>query len=163
MTCQPPELTERDIKKIVKILQLSTSEVETEAMAALRMSQRILKKHGSNFEMLFEKIRADAKGDIQQQVSRLQQLVKQQSSELSNLRNKPNAGPVNLTEEQIFSPPRKVTGTIYHLKNFLLNRLSLLKHERAILEKIETIPPKSREEYLVLICARRHKITFQPV
>ncbi|MEH6404594.1 MAG: hypothetical protein V7750_14540 [Sneathiella sp.] len=160
MTKQELCFTEREITKIVKILEMTRSEIDAEALAAVRMSQHILKKHNSNYEILFNTIRNDTQ-NFEAEVKNLRNVVQDQSNELEILRKKASQVQSQLSKSDIFHSSNVVKGSIYHLKNFLLNRLSLQIYERKLLENISKITPKSKEEYLVLICARRHKISFQ--
>lgn len=161
MRDQEAKFSEKEVARIIKILELSTSSVDAEALAAIRTAQRILKKNDSNYEMLIEAIKDRTRENIENEILKLQDLVHKQSGEIKQLRKKTANPASSLTKESIFSAPKSVQGSIYHLKNFLLNRLTLQNYERKILEDISNITPKSREEYLVLICARRHKITFK--
>lgn len=160
MTFQHLELDQRDVERIVKILELSTSDVDGEALAAIRKSRQILRKYGCNYEALIEAVRVGARRDVEIRVSHLQAMLEEQSCELTMLRKQTEKPKSQLTEETIFTGSLIVTGSIFKLRTFLLNRLPLQKHERAILENISNIVPKSKEEYLILICARRHKVSF---
>jgi len=160
MTKQELCFTEREITKIVKILEMTRSEIDAEALVAVRMSQHILKKHNSNYEIFFNTIRNDTR-NFETEVKNLRNVVQDQFNELEILRKKASQVQSQLSKSDIFHHSNTVKGSIYHLKDFLLNRLSLQRYERKLLENISKITPNSKEQYLVLICARRHKISFQ--
>jgi len=160
MTFQHLELDQRDIERIIKILELSTSDIDGEALAAIRKSRQILQKLGCNYETLIEAVRTSARRDVEKKVSHLQAALREQSLELKMLKKQTENPKFGLTKETIFTEPMTVRGSIHKLKSFLLTRLNLQKYERELLENISNIAPKSKEEYLILICARRHKILF---
>lgn len=160
MTCQHFDLDQHNIERIIKILELSTSDVDAEALMAIRKSRQILRKYGSNYDMLIETVRTNARLDVEMRIQHLQSVLREQNSELTMLRKQKEKPKTPLTEETIFTGSRAVTGSIYKLRSFLLNQLPLQKHEREILENISNIVSKSKEEYLVLVCARRHKVSF---
>ncbi len=148
-------MEDRDLDKLVKLLELSTSDVDAEALAAIRMSRKLLKKYGLNYDMLIDQVRATSARDASIEISKLKNVVQTQSLEIQQLKR--NTQP-QLNENTVFKSPNNFSGSIYHLKKFLLRNFNLQRYEREILENITTISPKSKEEFLVLICARRHKV-----
>ncbi|MBE7637452.1 DUF2786 domain-containing protein [Sneathiella sp. P13V-1] len=151
-------MEERDFAKLVKLLELSTSDADHEALAAVRMSRKLLQKHGLSYEMVMEQMRQKSTQVAQTEITELKKIVYSQSREINQLKQGVRSG---LNSETVFKPGNRFSGSIYHLKKFLLRNFDLQRHEREILENITTISPKSKEEFLVLICARRHKVTHK--
>lgn len=150
-------MQDRDIQKLVKVLELTTSDVEGEALAAARMARKILQKNDLNYGMFVEDLQKNARKEASREIANLKNVVRQQSIELDRVKTKRSSS--KLSDEHIFRPSGRFSGSIDHLRKFLLSNLKLKNYEREILEGITTISPKSKEEFLVLICARRHNVS----
>ena len=154
-------MEDRDVNRLVKLLELSTSDVDAEALAAVRMSRKLLQKYGMSYEMLIAEVRQNSAQNALVEINDLKNVVHSQSLELQQLKHNARNVQPHLKEETIFTSANNFHGSIYNLKKFLLLNFELRHHEREILEGITTISPKSKEEFLVLICARRHKVTHE--
>lgn len=146
------EINENELQKFTKILELTTSDNDSEALAAARKARKILAKYNINYQILLDKLQKTPNYQYCYRIRELEAKVKQQQDSISQLQK---------TKAKDKSEPLKFFGPIQALKKFMIKNLTLQNHERTILEDLKEIQPKSKEAYLVLICARRHGIDYR--
>lgn len=150
---QTLKLNRNDLCKLTKILEMTTSENPAEALAATRKASQILSNHGTNYHMLMENLQNMPNLHYWRRVRELENKVKNQKIEIASLKD----------ERKNNTPARKqlkFLGPIQELRKFLMKNLTLRTHERTLLEGCNEIIPKSKEAYMILICARRHGVDY---
>lgn len=146
--------SDRDaLRKLMKILEMTSSDNDSEVIVAARMAQRLLKSHNTNYQELYESLQRDDPQTLIK-IQNLERVVKLQKKEIAQLQ-------CRNTFSKSKAAPAKFLGPLKGLRNYLINNLSLRNHERALLEQITEIQPKSKEAYLVLICARRYGVSYK--
>ena len=140
------------LRKLIKILEMTSSANDSEVIVAARKAQQLLKKYNTNYQELAESLQQQNPQALQK-IEQLKRVIDQQKKEITALQNNSAASHTN-------SSPAKFLGPLQGLRNYLINNFSLRNHERALLEDITEIEPRSKEAYLVLICARRHGVSY---
>lgn len=139
------------LQKFIKILEMTTSQNNAEALTAARMARKILTKYNTNYQNVFEKLKTGYDPDHLNKIHQLNRQINLQQKEITSLKNK-------LTDKK--ENTIKFLGPLQGLRRFMMKNISLLSHERSLLENIKEIQPKSKEAYLVLICARRYGVDY---
>ncbi len=144
---------EKELKRLVKLLEMTASQYDSEALAAARKARNILERHQLTYEALFEELVRSGNPGHERQLHHLQRIILEQRKQIKEL---------SLKTEQAADSKKAFDGTLSKLKEFLVNNVPLRAHEKKLLEKIpNTIQPKTKEAYLLLICAKRHGVAVE--
>ncbi|MCC3861225.1 hypothetical protein [Pseudemcibacter aquimaris] len=146
---------EQELQKLCRILELSNSTNDAECLVATRKAQQILSKYGLTYHAFISKLQYKSTHSTKRKIKELQSKIKEQNAKIARL-EKRQSSDLNTAN----STPRFL-GPIQGLKKYLMGNFSLKTHERALLEGIKEIEPKSKEAYMILICARRHGVEYK--
>jgi hypothetical protein len=139
-----------DLEKLTKILALTTSSSEGEALAAARKAASLIERAGLTYSTLFFEHLGPGRGRVgagsSTKMSRteLEARIQRLQAEVAALRQQLGA----------VAPSRALPSE--RLRRQLLASAPLNSWERTALDGIAAIRPKSREEYFVLWLARRY-------
>lgn len=134
-----------DLEKLTKILALTTSSSEGEALAAARKAASLIERAGLTYSTLFFEHLASERGRPGTGSSpKLEARIQRLQAEVAALRQQLGA----------VAPTRALPSE--RLRRQLLASAPLNSWERTALDGIAAIRPKSREEYFVLWLARRY-------
>ena len=153
MKIDDSNLTKEDLAKLVKVLEMTSSDNDAEVLVAARKAQKILAKYNTNYSDLTERLRQHDPRHLEK-LHTLEKTIRQQKREIEKLKSYAQTPPSKEASPSFLGP-------LLGLRRFLMNNLSLRTHERALLEGITEVEPKSKEAYLILICARRHGVSYE--
>lgn len=145
------------LSRLTRILELTSSSHENEVVIAARKAREMMARYNCNFQDLLS---VENRTDNREEIERLRQQVQLQNQRIRQLEaHLCNAQRQAAEKPQTGSP--KFLGTVTALKNFLLANFQLRSHEVKLLEPLDMVKPKTKEAYMVLICARRYGVCFQ--
>lgn len=133
-----------DLMRLGKILALTTSSSDGEALAAARKAAALVERAGLDFATLFSGHlpgQTNAGGAIAPDIQRELRLLR---AEVAALRERVREARPSLASE--------------HLRRKLLAHAPLHSWERTALDDISAVRPNTREEYYVLWLARRYRM-----
>jgi len=143
-----------DVRKLARVLALTTSDSDGEALVAARKAAQMVMGAGLTYDTLFSEYLPNhyenaANGawiDENKQSWLVRALIRKLQNEIAELRRE--------------STSRGKTGSndAESLKQRLLTSAPLNQWERTTLSRIEAISPKSKEEYYILWLARRYSL-----
>lgn len=143
----------RELERLVKVLEMTNSPYEAEVLAAVGRAKSILKRHETTYQEIFEEF-DEALEQRDREISRLSSVVVSQKRRLSAPPVSNPATPTTPARSRSFGAP--FSGSVNDLKRLLLSKFPLKKFERMLLEQTVNIKPKTKEAYMVLICAKRY-------
>ncbi|MEQ8247291.1 MAG: hypothetical protein RID42_06380 [Alphaproteobacteria bacterium] len=143
-----------DVRKLSKVLAMTTSDSDGEALSAARKAAAIVTGAGLTYDTLFtehlpkhyEGVANTAWVEDHKQSWLARALIRKLQNEIAELRRQTN------------SSTRSGTGNSEGLRQRLLSSAPLNNWERSTLDRIESIQPKSKEEYYILWLARRYQM-----
>jgi hypothetical protein len=144
-----------DINKLSKVLAMTTSTSDGEALVAARKAVAMVSDAGLSYDTLFsEYLPNHYEGtanagwiDSNKHSWLARALIKKLQNEITELRRHAK------------TPPAASSNDPELLRKRLLSAAPLNSWERSTLGQISTIEPKSKEAYYILWLARRHKLT----
>lgn len=145
----PASTKKFDLSRFSKVLALTASPVDTEALVAARTAVKLLNDANLTFhDVLADKppVHALSTDDSRAEILNAWMMIRDLRNEVNHLRAQVEGGRIDGT-----SGLRK-------LRNRLLNEISLKRWERQALAQIEEIRPRSREEFYVRWLARRYAL-----
>jgi len=143
-----------DVRKLSKVLAMTTSDSDGEALVAARMAAAMVTGAGLTYDTLFsEHLPKHYEGAANtawiadhKQSWLARALIRKLQNEIAELRRQPG------------SSTKSGSGGAEDLRQRLLSSAPLNSWERSTLDQIEAIPPKSKEEYYILWLARRYQV-----
>ncbi len=142
-----------DVRKLSRVLAMTTSDSDGEALVAARKAAQMVASAGLTYDTLFseylpnhyEGVANSAWIDENKQSWLARALIRKLQNEIAELRRQTATG-------------GKAGDDATSLKQRLLTSAPLNQWERSTLSRIESIAPKSKEEYYILWLARRYSL-----
>ena len=143
-----------DVRKLSKVLAMTTSDSDGEALAAARKAAAMVNGAGLTYDTLlaehlpkhYEGVANTAWVEDNKQSWLARAMIRKLQNEIAELRR------------QTTSSARAGAGDSEGLRQRLLSSAPLNNWERSTLDRIESILPKSKEEYYILWLARRYQM-----
>ena len=144
----PASTKKFDLSRLTKVLALTASPVDNEALVAARTAVKLL----NDANLTFHDVLADKPGhvispnDSRAEILNAWMMIRDLRNEVNHLRAQVEGGQID------------GTSGLRRLRSRLLNEISLKRWERQALAQIKEIRPRSREEFYVRWLARRYAL-----
>lgn len=129
-----------------KLLEMTTSPNDHEALIASRKASAFLAKHNTTYTDFL-----DAVAELNSRANITLSANRENISTKATKHKASNAHSFSVLDSNC---PKQ----LQKLKRFLLSNFSLKDYERTLLQQLHTVAPNTKEAYLVLICAKRYGI-----
>lgn len=144
---------DKEMKRLVRLLDMTASDFDGEALVAAKKARGILERYQLTYDRLFEELSRSGHPGHARQLQHLQRIIVEQRREIAALKRQASTPVVE-------GDGRSYGGDLSNLKKFLEDNVPLRAHEKKLLESIPTtVEPKTKSAYLLLICAKRHGVT----
>lgn len=147
------KINDADMRKLTKILEMTTSDCPAEALTATRKASHILTKYDTDYHTLLKNLQDTSSSHYKRRINDLEKRIDIQKNKIAKLMNEHSMSDKEPKHLRFLGP-------IQGLRKYLMRNLNLRSYELSLLENCGDILPKSKEAYMVLICARRYGVDY---
>lgn len=141
-----------DMRRLAKVLDMTSSPSDGEALVAARKANAMVRRAGHTYGTLLDapgagpaaRLSTREERRLREQLARERERAQDLERELATLRTTTPSRPGTTSPETL------------RLRHSLLKGAPLLTYERNALTRMETIEPRSRNEYFILWLASRY-------
>ena len=151
-------LNHREAVRLQKLLALSRSSSDAEALAALRKAEALMARHGLSLDDLVDRLRRSKSAllDTRSRMGRLEMQL-----ELERARERDIPLHEDYSHRKSKSRSASMHASLLDVCHHMIRHCDLKAYERRLLEKIEEVRPRSKEAHLVMICANRYGVVLE--